>query len=242
METKEKTRKFLFDKINLLLFVLGIVCSLVGYAFIIVLCVVSSRKLTLNKKYSLDLGKAFEDYVSLSIEFKDNSSGVFECIYPDGNNYLEEETYPFKYKFVADNIYIKIDDDDWEKLGETSPYEIFVNNDTFGMPMTLSCTSAINTKTLSIVLIPVGLVFGVVLFLVCGFRVKKNKKVQELQSEQESNTTEQANIVEVEPKNNTIAMEEELNSIKKMLDTGVITEQEYDAIRKTIIEKYFKLN
>lgn len=204
----------------MLLFVLGIVCSLVGYAFIIVLCVISSRKLTLNKKYSLDLGKAYEDYVSLSIEFKDDSSGVLIIKGYERDSAYEEE--PFTYRVDDGALFIKFNGDDYWSKGTATPYKTTIKDETSNMSVVFTCTSAINTKTLSIVLIPVGLAFGVVLFLVCGFRAKKNKKEQELQTEEESNTTEQANLVEVEPKNNTITMEEELNSIKQMLDTGVI--------------------
>lgn len=240
VETKEKLKKFLFDKINLWLSILGVVFSLVGFSFIIVLCVISSREVTLNKKYSLDLGKAFEDYISLSMEFSDKSSGVLIVKgYESDGAYGEE---PFTYRVDDGALYIKFNGDDYWSKGTATPYKITIKDETSNMSVVLTCTSAKNTKTLSIVLIPVGLTIGVALFIICAIRVKKNKKEQTMQVEQEANKTEQTNFVEDESKNSTASMEEELNSIKQMLDSGVITEQEFDTIRKSIIEKYFKIN
>lgn len=239
--TKDKYKEFFSNKTNKVLCILSVLCLLVAIAFTIVLIVTSVTPVTLNRYYSYEFGEPLDDsYLSLSIVFEDDSSGRM-----DGFTGSKSAELIFVYKLNDDYLFIKpVDGDSWECAGKASPYKVVLSDELFGISMDMKCNSAITTRTISCVFIPVGFVAGFILLFIFIYRTKKTKKErvgENTPTTQSSKEQQPSYINSKESKESAIVdaneyMREEINKLKKQLELEEL-KKEYETLYKQVANK-----
>lgn len=170
---KDKLKKNLFYIIG------GVVC-LIGVIFIILLISLNCSKVSLNKNYTYKFGDLGDSYsIEITAKFEDDDYVTYDAFIGS-----ESATVTNRYRISSsNNLFIKVDNDDWKLFGKVNAYEIILNSDSFeselgNMKLIMKCNSALTERTMYTVFGCVGLIGGVICLFV-QFLINKKKIVTE---------------------------------------------------------------
>lgn len=161
-------------KKNLIFYISSVVCFVLGLAFAIVLITISNKKVTLGKEYVFKFGNMGDIvYMELDITFDEKTYSTDAYVQTESENSTGN-----LYKISNGYLYVKVDNDDWNRIGKISATELEIDFNNYDNSvaetmrqvigtdkLTLTCKSAKTLKIISIVLSIMGFAASVAIML-----------------------------------------------------------------------------